>query len=128
MLYFYIMPIIFVMGYALIAFEHFNKIDKAATALVTGGLLWLLLVIGSTDIVSFMQSHEMQEFAGCAREGHNDVLTVITHGAFTEHLGDIASIIFFLLGAMTIVEVVDRYQGFRIITNRITTTNRRSVL
>ena len=122
------MPIIFVMGYALIAFEHFNKIDKAATALVTGGLLWLLLVIGSTDILSFMQSHEMQEFAHCAKEGHNDVLTVITHGAFTEHLGDIASIIFFLLGAMTIVEVVDRYQGFRIITNRIKTTNRTKLL
>ncbi len=128
MLYFYIMPIIFVIGYALIAFEHFNKIDKAATALVTGGLLWLLLVIGSSDIVNFMQSNEMKEFANCAREGHSDVLSVITHGAFTEHLGDIASIIFFLLGAMTIVEVVDRYQGFRIITDKIKTTNRIKLL
>jgi hypothetical protein len=116
------------MGYALIAFEHFNKIDKAATALVTGGLLWLLLVIGSTDIMNFMESHEMREFIGCAQEGHTDVLSVITHNAFTEHLGDIASIIFFLLGAMTIVEVVDRYQGFRIITNRIKTTNRIKLL
>jgi len=128
MIYFYIMPIIFVMGYALIAFEHFNKIDKAATALVTGGVLWLLLVVGNTDIYNFMHSHEMKEFIGCAKEGHADILSVITHGAYTEHLGDIASIIFFLLGAMTIVEVVDRYQGFRIITNRIKTTNRTKLL
>ncbi len=128
MIYFYIMPIIFIMGYALIAFEHFNKIDKAATALVTGGLLWLLLVIGSDSIFSFQHSNEINEFTKCAHEGHNSVLDVITMGAFTEHLGDIASIIFFLLGAMTIVEVVDRYQGFRIITNRIKTTNRIKLL
>jgi len=128
MIYFYIMPIIFVMGYGFIAFEHFNKIDKAATALVTGGLLWLLLVIGNADIFNFMHSHELKEFAGCAKEGHKDIISVITHGAYTEHLGDIASIIFFLLGAMTIVEVVDRYQGFRIITNRIKTTNRIKLL
>ena len=122
------MPIIFVIGYGLIAFEHFNKIDKAASALLTGGLLWLLLVVGSTDIFSFIESHELHEFIGCAKQGHTDILSVITHNAFTEHLGDIASIIFFLLGAMTIVEVVDRYQGFRIITNRIKTTNRIKLL
>jgi len=128
MIYFYIMPIIFVMGYALIAFEHFNKIDKAATALVTGGLLWLLLIIGSDSIFNFEHSNEITEFTKCAHEGHTSVIDVITMGAFTEHLGDIASIIFFLLGAMTIVEVVDRYQGFRIITNRIKTTNRIKLL
>ncbi len=122
------MPLIFILGYGFIAFEHINKIDKAATALVTGGLLWLLLVIGAPDIYNFMHSHELQEFIGCAKEGHKSILTVITHNAFTEHLGDIGSIIFFLLGAMTIVEVVDRYQGFRIITNRITTTNRIKLL
>ena len=128
MFYFYIMPIIFVMGYGFIAFEHFNKIDKAATALVTGGLLWLLLVVGGPDIYGFMHSTELLEFSECAKEGHTSIVSVITHGAFTEHLGDIASIIFFLLGAMTIVEVVDRYQGFRIITNRIKTTNRIKLL
>ncbi|NPA36728.1 MAG: sodium:proton antiporter [Chlorobi bacterium] len=128
MIYFYIMPIIFVIGYATIALEHFNKIDKAATALVTGGLLWLILVVGHNELWGFIQSNEMKEFVGCAKEGHTDILTVITHGAFTEHLGDIASIIFFLLGAMTIVEVVDRYQGFRIITDKIKTTNKVKLL
>lgn len=55
-------------------------------------------------------------------------MTFITQHAVIEHLGDVASIIFFLLGAMTIVGVIDRYQGFRIITDRIHTSNRIKLL
>ncbi|TAJ13203.1 sodium:proton antiporter [Marinilabiliaceae bacterium JC017] len=123
MVYFYSMALIFVLGYGLIAFEHVNKIDKAAVALMTGGLMWLLLVIGGTEILELGFSEELKAFAADPSGGHG-VVGFITGHALTEHLGEVSSIIFFLLGAMTIVEVVDRYQGFRIITDRIKTTNR----
>ncbi len=87
---------LFVLGYAAIAFEHSIKIDKAASALITGVVLWAVYVLGGADL------H--------AAEHH-----------LLEHVGEIASILFFLLGAMTIVEVVDAHQGFSVITDRIKT-------
>lgn len=89
----------FVVGYLGIAFEHPLKINKTASALLTGAACWALYALsGITD------SH------------------TVTHN-LAHHLVPIAEILFFLLGAMTIVEIVDAHQGFKIITNRITTTN-----
>ena len=90
--------IVFVLGYLAIAFEHPLRINKAAPALVTGVLCWLIY---------FLNAHSVEEA--------NEQLVV--------HLGDIASILFFLLGAMTIVELIDSYNGFAIITGRINTTS-----
>ncbi len=92
------MIIVFILGYAAIAFEHDLKIDKAAAALVTGVLCWALFIFGGADI------HE-------------------TSHALLEHVGEISSILFFLLGAMTIVEVIDSHAGFTIITDKISTKN-----
>ncbi|MCU0324328.1 MAG: sodium:proton antiporter NhaD [Spirosomaceae bacterium] len=88
----------FVVGYLLIALEHPIKINKTATALLTGVLCWTLYIIDSqtTETVNSELSH---------------------------HLGSVAEILFFLLGAMTIVELVDAHQGFRIITDRIKSRN-----
>jgi len=91
-----LMIAIFVLGYAAIAFEHTIKIDKAASALITGVVLWAVYVLSGADI------HDAEHH-------------------LLEHVGEIASILFFLLGAMTIVEVVDAHQGFSVITDRITT-------
>ena len=85
---------LFVLGYAAIAFEHSIKIDKAASALITGVVLWAVYVLGGTDI----------------QEAEHHLL---------EHFSEIASILFFLLGAMTIVEVIDAHHGFSVITDRI---------
>ena len=88
---------IFALGYFFIAFEHKFKIDKAATALITGVLTWTILVSFSDyKIIDKELAH---------------------------HLVDIGEIVFFLLGAMTIVELVDSHQGFRLITDKIKTTN-----
>jgi Na+/H+ antiporter NhaD/arsenite permease-like protein len=87
---------IFILGYILIATEHQVRIDKAASALLTGVLCWLLYFI----------------FEPSLPESERKLM---------EHLGEIAAIIFFLMGAMTIVEVVDSYQGFKIITDHIRT-------
>ena len=92
-----LMIALFVLGYAAIAFEHTIKIDKAASALITGVVLWAVYVFSGADI------HD-------------------TEHHLLEHLSEIASILFFLLGAMTIVEVVDAHEGFSVITDRIRTS------
>ncbi|MDO7726265.1 MAG: sodium:proton antiporter, partial [Schleiferiaceae bacterium] len=92
-----LMIAVFVIGYAAIAFEHSLKIDKAAAALVTGVLCWAIYVLGG----------------GAGDHGGE--------GELLHHLSEISSILFFLLGAMTIVEVVDAHEGFSVITNRIKT-------
>lgn len=89
---------VFIIGYTAIAFEHSLRIDKAAPALITGVLCWLIY---------FLNNH--------APEKANEELLV--------HLGDISSILFFLLGAMTIVELIDSHNGFAIITDKIKTTS-----
>ncbi len=94
-----LMILVFVLGYAAIAFEHPLKIDKAASALIIGGLGWALFAF--TGIDHHTLTHEIQH-----------------------HIVDIAEILFFLLGAMTIVELIDAHQGFAIITDKITTNNK----
>lgn len=108
---------VFILGYILIALEHPLKIDKAATALLTGVFCWLVLLFGMDDMPSFGRLAQLQI----------DKHTYIDQALF-EHLGNIAEILFFLLGAMTIIELVDVHDGFRVITDRITTSNRVQLL
>lgn len=107
-----LIALIFVIGYLAIALEHPLHINKAASALVTGVLIWVMIMVGQ---------HEL--FPGGDHGGH----TAIT-GHLLEHLGDIASILFFLMGAMTIVELIDAHEGFRVITDRIKGTNKVSLM
>ncbi|MBP8184772.1 MAG: sodium:proton antiporter NhaD [Pseudomonas sp.] len=102
-----LMAIIFVLGYLCIALEHPLKVDKAAAALLTAVLCWTVLVLGL--------EHIAPELAN-APHGIN--------GELREHLGEIAEILFFLIGAMTIVELVDAHDGFKVITERISTRKR----
>lgn len=99
----FIVITIFVVGYIAIAFEHPLRINKAAPALVTAVLCW---------VAYFLQAHSHTE----ATE------------ELLRHLADIASILFFLLGAMTIVELIDLHGGFGIITEKITTNNKSRLL
>lgn len=94
---------IFIIGYLGIALEHPIKINKTATALLTGVLCWTIYVIFSSD----------KEL----------VLSELSH-----HLGSVSEILFFLLGAMTIVELIDAHQGFKLITDRITSKNKVTLL
>lgn len=93
--------LIFVIGYLCIALEHPIKINKTASALLTGVLCWTIYALYSHEPVA---------------------------GELSHHLSQIAEILFFLLGAMTIVELVDAYQGFRLITDRIQTKNPKKLL
>ncbi len=95
--------IVFIVGYIAIAFEHPLKLNKAASALITGVLCWTIYIVQS--------------------ESTNDITKELLH-----HMGDIASILFFLLGAMTIVELIDSHNGFDIITQKIKTTSKSKLL
>lgn len=123
------MIVVFVLGYAAIAFEHQIHIDKAASALITGVLCWTLYVLGAYDIVDFGGISDsvvsiLSERSHEAMSQENLILEYVVHHQMLESLSEIASILFFLIGAMTIVELVDAHEGFTVITDRIRTTNK----
>lgn len=97
------LAVVFVMAYVAISFEHPLKINKSASALLGAGLLWSIYAVSSND------PHGVSEQLG-------------------ESLVTTAQIVFFLMGAMTIVEVVDAHNGFDVITERIKTTQTVSLL
>ena len=123
--------IIFIVGYLAIAFEHPIKIDKAASALVMGGIIWGALALGIDDLVT---KEFLSEFYEKFKTKFNSLKEIGVYSSdeyakpikflkyeLSHHLVDIGEILFFLLAAMTIVELVDSHQGFSIITDKITT-------
>ncbi len=120
-LIFYVIVVVFIIGYACIALEHPLKINKTAFALLLGVVLWTLMVIGGESIIINSELKEM--FLHNNPEGNGFMNWIIQHELIM-HLGSIAEILFFLLAAMTIVEMVDTYGGFKIITDKIKTTSR----
>jgi Na+/H+ antiporter NhaD/arsenite permease-like protein len=129
---YYLMIVIFVLGYSAIAFEHKLGVDKAAAALITGVLCWTVYVLGAYDIVDFnsIPDYLLSMFAEDNVEltKHDVIKHYVTEFQMYESLAEIASILFFLIGAMTIVELVDAHEGFAVITDRITTTKKSKLL
>jgi Na+/H+ antiporter NhaD/arsenite permease-like protein len=117
---FVLMVVVFILGYTAIALEHPLKIDKAASALLTGVLLWAIYILAADTILP--NSDAFKEFMHI--HPHETYINFIAHHEITFHLGEISQILFFLLGAMTIVEMVDTHEGFRLITDKIKTTNK----
>lgn len=95
--------IIFIIGYLAIAFEHSLKINKTAPALIAGVLCWTVYILFSED-----KEHVSEQLV--------------------EYLGEYAGILFFLMGAMTIVEIIDLHGGFGVITRRINQKSKRKLL
>lgn len=148
---FVLMAVLFIIGYAAIALEHPLKINKAATAVFMGMVLWVILayfnqqiftlnfspsfehikMIGN-DVANFIKNNvDAENFRktwehwitmATPSAEHNGHMEFVLHD-LGEHLIDIAQIVFFLLGAMTIVETVDKYDGFKVITDSIKTSN-----
>lgn len=95
--------LVFIVGYFLITIEHNIHLNKTASALLTGVVCWAIYALGSSDTHAVVES-------------------------LSHHLSSIAEISFFLLGAMTIVELIDAHQGFGLITDRIKTKDTRALL
>ena len=123
--------IIFIVGYLAIAFEHPIKIDKAASALVMGGIIWGALALGIDELVTkeflteFYEKfktkfNSLKELGFYSSDEYAKPIKFLKY-ELSHHLVDIGEILFFLLAAMTIVELVDSHQGFSIITDKITT-------
>jgi Na+/H+ antiporter NhaD/arsenite permease-like protein len=130
---FIIMVVVFVLGYLAIALEHPLRVDKAVPALMIGTLLWVLYIFGASDIFSAGLSEAWNSFAGSlhGENGETGVALMrhfIVENEIIHHLGEISEILFFLLGAMTIVEITDQHDGFKVITDRIRTTNKVKLL
>ena len=118
---------VFVLGYVFIALEHNIHIDKAGSALVTGTLCWAIFVLGTHDVPAHMAS-QFEAFMASGHGGGHSGLAAFFEHRLLHHMEEIASILFFLMGAMTIVELVDAHEGFRVITDRITTRNKVKML
>lgn len=99
----WIMLAVFFLGYLFIVGEQKIRLDKAATALITGVLCWVTYILSASNI------------------------DLVNQQLF-EHVSEIAGILFFLLGAMTIVELIDLYDGFQVIIDKINTTHKRTLL
>ena len=143
--------VIFVLGYLAIAFEHPLKVDKAVSALAIGTLCWVAYILGAFDILSQALSPSFNEFVGNQQGIEGETTKEFVRGISSlgateqqswlevmrnwivgvqiiEHLGEISEILFFLLGAMTIVEIIDSHDGFKLITDKIKTTNKVKLL
>lgn len=92
-----VLSLIFILTYAAIAFEHPLGVNKSATALLGAGVLWVVYAMAGPE-------------AGAV------------NGKLAQSLTGTAQIVFFLIGAMTIVEVIDAHNGFEVLTRRISTT------
>lgn len=145
------MVVIFILGYTAIALEHPIKVEKAASALIIGSLLWAVYALSSNQILALGYSHSWQEVKLMAQNILENLKPAMAADHYAtspfretvemaghpisfvqeelaHHLVDIAEILFFLFGAMTIVEVVDQHQGFTVITDRIKTTSQVKLL
>ena len=100
----------FIVGYIVIVFEHPLHLDKSVPALLMGSLCWAFVSLGHLEVVD--HHHHVGPL--------DDVLL--------HHIGKTAEILIFLIGAMTIVELIDLHKGFSVITNRIRTRSKRSML
>src|SRR6188474_78781 len=95
--------VVFIIGYTAITLENKLSINKAATALITGVVCWTIYIAWSPD-------------------------KQVVEEQLTLHLGGLSGILFFLLSAMTIVELIDAHDGFNIITDRINQTSQRKLI
>lgn len=109
-----LMICLFVLGYVAIATEHQIHVNKAATALILCSLLWTIYIFYAPALNTPVGVQKTTEY--------------VTKNELIEGVGEVAEILFFLMGAMTIVELIDVHGGFNIITRRITTKNKKMLL
>ena len=105
--------VVFCIGYLCIALEGVTKINKAAIALLMCVLCWTLLMTGPADYYPAIAGESII----------HHISEVIEH-----HLGDAAGTLFFLMGAMTIVEIVDSNGGFNFVRDTIKTRSKRKLM
>ena len=119
--------IIFILGYLAITLEHNLKLDKLIPALGMMAILWAIVAFGIDTFANWFDSASHALIDGFSNftsaEKHHLLEETLLH-----HLGKTAEILFFLLGAMTIVEIIDYFDGFATFKNYIKTKNKKKLL
>ncbi len=129
----YFMIVVFILGYISIAMEHTIKINKASIALLIGMLLWVVYIYIAPTIVQNISADTFANFQSQNGELTHlslkeQVRSFVVNHQLLEAIGDISETLLFLIGAMTVVEVIDVHGGFNFITNWIVTRKRRKLL
>ena len=123
----------FILGYVTIVFEHPLKLDKTVPALIMAALCWALLAIGfNNGWISVIDTHDhvfsLMDLHG---GGHGADAHEAEHGftnTLLHHLGKTAEILIFLIGAMTIVEIIDLHRGFEVLKGYVRTKSKKRLL
>ena len=118
----------FVLGYACIALESVLKVNKAAPALLMCVACWVLYMVDPVPFIRLMHGGVWQAFQSAFAGGGSAVSAFVNEHILLSHLGDTCEILFFLMGAMTIVEIVDANGGFNFVRDRLQTTSKRKLL
>lgn len=125
-----IVVLIFIIGYLSIVFEHPLKLDKTVPALMMGALMWAVIAVGfHSGIIDVIDSHgHIFSLKSVTDATAIDVQDEGFTGILVHHLGKISEILIFLIGAMTIVELIDMHRGFDVIKDYVKTRNKRKLL
>ncbi|MBK8633495.1 MAG: sodium:proton antiporter NhaD [Saprospiraceae bacterium] len=118
--------LLFIVGYLSIVFEHPLKLDKTVPALLMAALMWAALAIGfNTGSLSIIDGHDhVFSMDGSHSEESMDGFAA----ALLHHLGKVAEILIFLIGAMTIVELIDLHRGFEVLKGWVKTRSKKKLL
>ena len=119
--------LVFVFGYLAITLEHSIKIDKLIPALVMMAISWALISLGIDSFPTWFDSAKHALVDNFPALGHEDKMHLMEE-TLLHHLGKTAEILVFLLGAMTIVEIIDYFDGFSTIKNFIKTKKKSKIL
>jgi Na+/H+ antiporter NhaD/arsenite permease-like protein len=120
-----IIILLFVIGYLTITLEHPLKLDKTVPALIMASLIWAVLAIGFTSGWFDVINTEEQAFSFLTG---GDLAMEGFEGTLLHHLGKTAEILIFLIGAMTIVEIIDLHRGFEVLKSAVKTKSKRKLL
>lgn len=122
---------IFIFGYLLITLEHQIKIDKLIPALVMMALAWAGIALGLDSFTTWFDSHNallVKDFVNLPMEGHENSKHAWFESSLLHHFGKTCEILIFLVGAMTIVEIIDHFNGFQSIKSIIMTKKKKTLL
>ena len=119
--------LVFVFGYLAITLEHSLKIDKLIPALVMMAICWALISLGLDGFSQWFDSANHSLMEGFGSFSHEEKSTLLEE-TLLHHLGKTAEILVFLLGAMTIVEIIDYFDGFSNIKDFVKTKSKRKII
>lgn len=119
--------IVFVLGYLAITLEHNLKLDKLIPALAMMAICWAVLALGIDSFTNWFDSGNHALVEGFAAKSH-EAKTHLLEETLLHHLGKTAEILVFLLGAMTIVEIIDYFDGFSTIKTYVKTNSKKKIL